>query len=594
MTTASACDATTGWAGGISQFALETGGINIEGTGSLCAWIDATTSAVEYYTITSTDLSGDHIYIWMFCSGKVDTKANGGFRIVLYTDASNYATFYVGGNDTHKAQWNLMVCDPNATADAETGTFDPTDVTRIGVQFKTLTDAIKKGNTYVQNCFWDAVRYGTGFTITSGATDAIDFQDIVDWDEGATTRWFGVLQKSFGAYVLNGNLIFGDSASTGSVDFIDKNQVLLCPDNDKASDTFYGIEVVGNSTGTTNFVMGEASGSAGISGCLLKAAGAQPLTFTATDTDIDKLQLYGTSFISAGTVSLPATGANNALASCNFEACAQVLPSSCEIRNTNFIDTSDVDAAMLWSSTADVEDCNFIGNTIGAAIEHTVVTASTYTGLTFSGNTYDILYSAAASSGELVIGATDSNPSTSEITNATGNSVTINNAVTITITVKDEEGTNIEDALVRIEADSGGALPALESVTITSATGTATVAHTAHGMATGDTAIIRGAVQQEYNGVFVITVTGVDAYTYTVTGTPASPATGTITSTAQIMNELTLSTGIASESFNYSAAQPIVGVIRKSSATPFYKQGTVSGSISSSGFSVTVTMVSDE
>ena len=40
LTTVSPCDAVTGWVDSIEQFAVETGGLNIEGSGSLCAWID--------------------------------------------------------------------------------------------------------------------------------------------------------------------------------------------------------------------------------------------------------------------------------------------------------------------------------------------------------------------------------------------------------------------------------------------------------------------------------------------------------------------------------------------------------------------------
>jgi len=68
------------------------------------------------------------------------------------------------------------------------------------------------------------------------------------------------------------------------------------------------------------------------------------------------------------------------------------------------------------------------------------------------------------------------------------------------------------------------------TVTITRSSQTATVAHTTHGKATGDYVTISGAVQPEYNGTWRITVTTANAYTFTVVGTPTTPATGTITS----------------------------------------------------------------
>jgi hypothetical protein len=67
---------------------------------------------------------------------------------------------------------------------------------------------------------------------------------------------------------------------------------------------------------------------------------------------------------------------------------------------------------------------------------------------------------------------------------------------------------------------------AVVSITRTSGTATATV--TGHGYSTGDIVNIRGATQAEYNGDPTITVTGADTFTYSVTGTPATPATGTI------------------------------------------------------------------
>ena len=65
---------------------------------------------------------------------------------------------------------------------------------------------------------------------------------------------------------------------------------------------------------------------------------------------------------------------------------------------------------------------------------------------------------------------------------------------------------------------------------ITRASSTATVTTTAaHGFTTGQSVTHAGANQAEYNITAVITVTGLTTYTYTVSGAPATPATGTIT-----------------------------------------------------------------
>lgn len=65
---------------------------------------------------------------------------------------------------------------------------------------------------------------------------------------------------------------------------------------------------------------------------------------------------------------------------------------------------------------------------------------------------------------------------------------------------------------------------------LTRSGGTATVTTTAaHGLSTGDVVTIAGAGQAEYNITATVTVTSSTTFTYAVTGTPASPATGTIT-----------------------------------------------------------------
>lgn len=69
-----------------------------------------------------------------------------------------------------------------------------------------------------------------------------------------------------------------------------------------------------------------------------------------------------------------------------------------------------------------------------------------------------------------------------------------------------------------------------QTVSITRNGGVATVTTpVAHGLKNDTFVTIAGANQTEYNGEFKITVTGSSSFSYTVTGTPVTPATGTIT-----------------------------------------------------------------
>ena len=168
--------------------------------------------------------------------------------------------------------------------------------------------------------------------------------------------------------------------------------------------------------------------------------------------------------------------------------------------------------------------------------------------------------------------------------------------VTVSVTAKDAiTFVAIENARVFLEADTGGALPAEESVTtITRSGSTASVAHTAHGMSAGQKVVIRGAVEYEYNGAFVISNVTTNAYDYTLTGTPTTPATGTITATALIMTGVTNASGVYSESLEISGDQPVFGKIRRASTGTKYQTGTIVGTITSTGLDNTTLLIPDE
>lgn len=71
------------------------------------------------------------------------------------------------------------------------------------------------------------------------------------------------------------------------------------------------------------------------------------------------------------------------------------------------------------------------------------------------------------------------------------------------------------------------AIPAISGITRSSAVATVTTA-SAHGLRVGDYVTISGATETEYNGTFAVaTVPTTATFTYAVTGTPDSPATGT-------------------------------------------------------------------
>lgn len=140
-----------------------------------------------------------------------------------------------------------------------------------------------------------------------------------------------------------------------------------------------------------------------------------------------------------------------------------------------------------------------------------------------------------------------------------------------------------------------GPLPYRESVTITRVSTTASVAHTAHGLSNGQKVLIADADQDEYNGVKTISNVTTNAYDFTVSGSPTTPATGTIISTAVIIEGTTDGDGSISDTRAYASNQQFSGRVRDSSTSPFYKSSRIGGVIDSSvGISVNVPMISDE
>ena len=106
---------------------------------------------------------------------------------------------------------------------------------------------------------------------------------------------------------------------------------------------------------------------------------------------------------------------------------------------------------------------------------------------------------------------------------------------------------------------------------------------------------IRGATPNEYNGIFAITAPTTNTYRYEVINEPTTTATGTITATYVVLDNLTSTLGIVQDTqFNYTNPQPVEGQVRKGSATPKYKTAPLSGSITANGYDVTSFMVSDE
>ncbi len=260
---------------------------------------------------------------------------------------------------------------------------------------------------------------------------------------------------------------------------------------------------------------------------------------------------------------------------------------NCAFSNTKVTSASPADAALITDSTFESAGTGHAIEISGTAANISLdgVTFTGYAGTNGSTGNEAIYVNIASGTMTISIIGGGSTPSI----RTAGATVTVQNAVTVRVTAKDADtAAAIESARVLLYVSTGS------SVTITRASSTATVSHTAHGYSTGQKVVILGADQGEYNGIKTITVGGANDYTFTVSGTPTTPATGTILSHRVILDGDTNVSGIVeTTAFNYTSDLAVTGRVRKGTSSTYYKTSPVSGTITSAGFDATAFMVKD-
>ena len=156
------------------------------------------------------------------------------------------------------------------------------------------------------------------------------------------------------------------------------------------------------------------------------------------------------------------------------------------------------------------------------------------------------------------------NISRNPATQATGR-ITATGVVASTVTAGDT--INSAAGLQYTAQETKSIVTQVESITSITRVGSVATVTTSidHIFASGIPVVIAGAVETEYNGTFEILVTASNEFTYIVTGTPSTPATGTITGTADIASVLFESVGFGDENNLLSGeeltfATPLAGI----------------------------------
>jgi hypothetical protein len=538
--------------------------------------------------------TGEVFWIWTYFAAPnaLLSETSGGMRALVGSSGTAYNMWNLYGSDNYTyGGWRCYPVDVvNVSADATTGSPGATRQ-YFGVYCNTSV-GISKGNPLGLDC----MRKGRGEMRINGgdlANGYATFSGYATQNDKNTTgsynRW-GLFQYEDGAYRWQGLMVLG---YTSAVDFRDSNKSVVVNNTKKVQSTFNRIEVrqASSRVDWTNInITALGTTSRGDFECIDNA----DVNFeTCVFTDM------GTWIFQSGSTILNSTFRRTGLITQGgavFDGCV--------------IDSNrDATKAMLVSNLDNIDNCTFISDGTGHAIELTSAHAGgSYTlagtiftgyggtpgsnGTASSGSTDAAIYN--NSGGSVTINITNGG-TTPAVRNGAGATTTIvSGTVPVTVTAVTAEGTPVQDVRVLVTAATGGPMPFDVTVTIANSSTTATVTHSAHGLSTNDKIQIKGASHYQNNGVFSVTVSDANTYTYTMPSAPGSNPTGTIKATFVPLYGMTDSSGVVSQSRTYASDQPITGKGRKSSSAPYYKTAPISGTIDSAdGFSTSLVMILD-
>ena len=433
----------------------------------------------------------------------------------------------------------------------------------------------------------DGIRYGR-MSLEYTAGEAADYQTFAKAEAyaNAETRRWGVIEERSGVFFVQG---FHSLGVTGTaVDFRDSDRQIFIRDTEFATAGFNRFEVI------------NASSNVDWDNILITSLGTQsPGTFVVTSGafDANLCQFTGMGEFTF----LDSSSATE----CTFTSCDQITAPGTDLSGSSVLTPSVAtgEGAVIWDVNQDpdgeLDDMNFtMGSNSHAAIELGTNTPASITlrGWAVSGfsgangNNDSVIYNNSGKAITVNVVGASGTISYRNGTSATTSIVT--DPVTIAIHVQDistQADISGAQAFVTIASAAGG-WPYQESVTITRSGTTATVTHATHGLTTNDYVFIEGATDGYYVGCYQITVTTASEYEYTMNGTPAADASGTITSTFSPVMGATDVNGDINASYSYSANQPITGQVRYLD----YRTGVISGEIdNAAGRTITLNLVPD-
>jgi len=542
--------------------------------------------------------AGDAVFIWARQANRniMDTVALDGGAVIMGTSSSVFEGFSVDGSDVEGSEllaWVNYAVDPTQTPSYSSGSPGaPSTWDHFGFEWTIGSSGSLKGNPNGVG----VSRHGRELQIIDGQAAAYGtFLGAAAEDATVTNRW-GILTPVAGGYQFHGAFVMGTVAT--AVDFRDADRSISVLD-----DLFLPA-------GFNEFEIRNASSNVEWTNIIISHLGTN--TPSLLTLDVGTFTGFACQFNDFSTTIFNSASTCVAI----WTACAAVTAAGADLSGSSIL-TPNVSAntsGLIWNVNTDTTgllDGMTFSKTSGVA-HHAIElgTGIPTTNITLNDCDFGTDFSATldGSVGDETFHFLDTTGTiTLNLVGCTGNKGYRTEGVVVTI-VDDPVTTQytvtttatppvaISGARVFLEASDGtGPLPFEEAVTITQTGGLATVAHTGHGIPDGTNVVIRGADQNGYNKVAVISVVNVNSYTYAVDSGTASPSTGTEVASGVLIHDTTSAGGIVSDVRVLSGDQPFKGTIRASSGSPYYQAATVTGIVSSTaGFSATVALLSDE
>jgi hypothetical protein len=550
--------------------------IKKEGAASV-AWNARGDAETISYTVSNVALSTEHIRLWLNNINVAYMEA----MELLVVDGSNSGWWDIMNPANYEGGWKYCIIYGGSSPGRNSGTPPAmTSVDSLGLTWQQTGLPANKINTWT-----DAWYYGDGYYATGGGTsDKITLATIRAVDVASA---YGIVDAYQGIYFCTGALTIGNGSTTTYFEM--SNQVLVFIDAPVNTGLY---KLVGAGTGCNILLQGS----------VLRAAGSTDATrflLDMSDTDIADFEMTGCFITRAGACTFQS---GQDVSGNAFSDCGQITPDGADLSGcvvSGYEGSSD-SAAVVWDLNTDPN--NYLDGTTftkGTASTHaiefgdTIPSEITLTDVSFSGynasdDQNDSTLYFADTGGTIILNLFGCSGDISIKTAGCDVSV-VQDPVTTEITVKNEAGSLLTGARVYlIPTDNTGPLPYQEAVTISVSSGTATVTHTAHGVANGKKVLIEGATATDLNGTKTITWISANSYSYSTT---AGDTSDSGTATGVIFNDLTAS-GVVTDSRVLSDDQDVQGWVRYASAD--YKTSIISGTIdNTSGLAATVVMVSD-